>query len=71
MKGITEDEIVGWHHWFNGHEFKQTSGDSEGQETLLCLSPWDHKGHDSVTEKQQKQLAIFMQVIEIYLFDTV
>ena len=31
-KGMTEDEVVGWHHWLNGHEFKQTLGDSEGQE---------------------------------------
>ena len=30
-KGMTEDEMVGWHHWLNGHEFEQTSGDSEGQ----------------------------------------
>ena len=30
-KGLTEDETVGWPHWFNGHEFEQTSGDSEGQ----------------------------------------
>ena len=32
-KGVTEDEMVGWHHQLNGHEFKQTPGDSEGQET--------------------------------------
>ena len=30
-KGLTEDKTVGWHHWLNGHEFEQTSGDSEGQ----------------------------------------
>jgi len=30
-KGMTEDEMVGWHHWLNGHEFEQTLGDSEGQ----------------------------------------
>ena len=35
-KGVTEDEIVGWHHWFNGHEFKQTPGDSGGQARLAC-----------------------------------
>ena len=28
-KGVTEDEMIGWHHWFNGHEFEQTQGDSE------------------------------------------
>ena len=39
-KGATEDEMVGWHHWFNGHEFKQILGDSERQESLVCCSPW-------------------------------
>ena len=39
-KGTTEDEAVGWHHWFNGHKFEQTPGDSEGQRSLACCSPW-------------------------------
>ena len=39
----TEDKIVGWHHWFNGPEFEQTPGDSEGQESLVCCSPWGHE----------------------------
>ena len=39
-KGITEDEIVASHHWFNGHEFEQALGDSERQESLACCSPW-------------------------------
>ena len=38
-KGKTEDEMVGWHHQLNGHEFEQTSGDSEGQGSLACCSP--------------------------------
>ena len=42
-KGMTEDEMVGWHHWFNGHEFEQTMGDSEGQGNLACCSSWSHK----------------------------
>ena len=37
-KEVTEDEMVGWHHWFNGHEFEQTPGDSEGQGSLMCCS---------------------------------
>ena len=47
-KGTTEDEMVGWHHRLNGHEFEQASGDSEGQGSLACYSPWDCKrvGHD-------------------------
>ena len=35
-KGTIEDEIVGWHHWLNGHEFEQTLGDCEGQRSLVC-----------------------------------
>ena len=39
-KGTTEDEIVGWHHWLNGHEFDQSPIDSKGQGSLVCCSPW-------------------------------
>ena len=35
-----QDEMVGWHHWFNGPEFEQTQGDNEGQRSLLCYSSW-------------------------------
>ena len=40
---MTDDEVVGWHHWLNGHEFEQTLGDSEGQGSLVCCSPRGHK----------------------------
>ena len=40
---VTEDETVGWHHQLNGHESEQTLGDSEGQGSLACCSPWGHK----------------------------
>ena len=40
MKGTTEDEMVGWHHRLNGHEFEQTLGDGEGQGSLVYCSPW-------------------------------
>ena len=42
-KGMTENEMVGWHHWFNGHEFGWTLGVGDGQEGLVCCSPWGHK----------------------------
>jgi len=35
--------MVGWHQWFNGHEFEKTPGDGEGQGSLVCCSPWGHK----------------------------
>ena len=51
-KGVTEDKMVGWHHWLNGQEFEQTPEDSEGQGSLACCSPWGHKevGNDFATE---------------------
>ena len=45
-KETTEGEMVGWHHWLNGHEFEQTSGDDEGWESLVCCSPWGCKELD-------------------------
>ena len=45
---MTEDEMVGWHHRFNGHQFEQTSEDSEGQKSLACCSPWGHKELDMI-----------------------
>ena len=45
-KGVTEDEMVGWHHWLNGHEFEKTLGDSEDQGPLACCSSWGHKELD-------------------------
>ena len=60
-RGVTEDEMVGWHHRFNGHESEQTLGDSEGQGSLACCSPWGHKESDT-TERlkngQQKTKAL-------------
>ena len=42
-KGMTEDEMVGWHHRLNEHEFEQALGDGKGQGSLACCSPWGHK----------------------------
>ena len=44
---MTEDEIVGWHHWFNGHEGKQAPGKSEGQGSLTCCGLWGHREVDT------------------------
>ena len=52
---MTEDEMVGWHHQLNAHEFEQTLGDSEGQGSLACCRSWgDRIKHDLVTEQQQQ-----------------
>jgi len=49
-KGMTEDEMVGWHHWLNGHQFEQAYGDGEGQGSLVCSSPWGHKESDTTEQ---------------------
>ena len=46
-KRAIEDEMVGWHHQLNGHEFEQISGDSDWQGSLLCCSPWDHNENNN------------------------
>ena len=45
-KGVAEDEVVRQHHQFNGHEFEQDLGVEDGQENLVCCSPWGHKELD-------------------------
>ena len=47
-EGMTEDEMVGWHHWLNGHDFEQAPGDSEGQGSLACYSAWGRKELDTM-----------------------
>ena len=48
--------MVGWHHWLHGHEFEQTLGDSEGQGSLACCSPWGCKESDMTEQLNNKQL---------------
>ena len=49
-KGMTEDEMVGWHHWLNGHEFEQALGVVAGQGSLACCSPWGYQ-ESTMTER--------------------
>ena len=46
-KGTTEDEIAGWHHWLDGHEFEWTPGVGDGQGGLACCDSWGHKESDT------------------------
>ena len=56
-KGMTEDEMVGWDHRLNGHEFEQALGDGKGQGSLACCSPWGCRvRHDWATEQQQQDV---------------
>ena len=46
-KRVTEDEMIGWHHWFSGHELGQTPADDEGQGSLECCGPWGPEEADT------------------------
>ena len=60
-KRATEDEMVGWYHRLNGHEFEQALGDSEGQGGLACCSPWGPKELDTerLNNKNKRGLSFF------------
>ena len=61
-KGRTEDKMVRWHHWLDGHEFGWTPGVGDGQGSLACCSPWGHKESDTTEElnwvEQPEQLLL-------------
>ena len=54
---MTEDEMVGWYHYLNGHEFEQILGVGEGQGSWTCCSPWDHKYSD-VTQRMNNKYVV-------------
>ena len=56
---MTEDEMVGWLHRLNGHEFKQTARDGEEQGILACCSPWGHKALDTTERLNTSTLQQF------------
>ena len=49
-KGTTENEMVGWHHQLDGHEFEQAPGDVGGQGSLVCCNPWGLKESDTTEQ---------------------
>ena len=53
---MTEDEMVGWHHQLNGHEFEQAPGNGEGQGSLVCCSPWGQKESDTTERLNNNHL---------------
>ena len=62
-KGMTEDDMVRWHHWLNGHEFEQALGDSEGQGSLACCSPWGYKELDTTEQLNRIEHMITIKII--------
>ena len=56
---MTEDELVGWHHRLNGHEFEQVLGVGDGRGSLACYRPWGHKELDMTERLNQTELTFF------------
>ena len=62
-KRTAEDEMVGWYHWFNGHEFEQTPGDSEvSWRSLACCNPWSCSRTQLRTQQQQQRTVKFIEI---------
>ena len=62
---MTEDEMVGWHHQLNGHEFEQSLGGSEGQSSLVCCCPQGHNESDmTMTEQQLCRASLIAQLVK-------
>ena len=61
---MTEDKMVGWHNLFNGHEFEQSLGDCEGQESLVCCSPWGCKELDMTERLNNNQYSCLKNPID-------
>ena len=59
-KRMTEDEMVGWHHWLSGHEFEQALGGGKGQRSLECCSPWGQKESDMTERLNNSRMSTFM-----------
>ena len=64
-KGMTEDKLVGWHHWHNGHEFEQPPGVGDGQGSLACYSPWSCKESDMTEQLNGTDCTKFTLWLEI------
>ena len=56
-KGTTEDEMVGWHHRLDGHEFEHAPGDGERQGNPLCSSPWGCNGSDTIEQLNNNNIS--------------
>ena len=57
-KGTTEDELIGWHHWLDGHELEKALGDGEGQGRLACCSPWGREDSDTTERLSWTELIL-------------
>ena len=78
-KRMTEDEMVGWHHRLNGHEFQQALGDGEGKGSLACCSSWSRKEWDMTewltsvymsSHSPNSSRSLFTIPVSMHLFST-
>ena len=64
-KGVTEDEMVGWHHRLNGYEFEQAPGDVDGQGSLAaCYNPWGHKESDTTERLNNNKNMVYILILQ-------
>ena len=59
-KGTTEDEMVGWHHWLNGHKFEQALGVGDGQGRVMCCSLWGHTELDTTEQLNWTEMPLHL-----------
>ena len=62
-KGTTEDEMVGWHHRLNGHEFEQAPGVGDGQRSLACCSPWGCKELETTKQLNWRSISLLLPAL--------
>ena len=70
-KGTTEDEMVGWHPWLDGHEFGQALGVGDAQGGLACCSPWGHKESDTTEWPNWTELKEMWELKAIHNMDQI
>ena len=64
-KGMTEDEMIGWHHWLNRNKIEQDTGDGDGQGSLARCSPWGHKELDMTERLNWTDIPSFLDFLPI------
>ena len=69
-KGMTEDEMVGWHHWLNWHEFESAPGANDRQGSVACCSPWGRK-ESGMTEQLNWEDNCFTMLYWYLLYNNV
>ena len=65
-KGMTDDEVAGWHHWFHGHESEWTPGVGDGQGGLACCDSWGRKESDTTERMNWTELKWYYTAIIYY-----